>query len=130
MGKFHGQIRPMTPTGSRVISTLDAGAHRIEHFAVGAQGLAGEIFEDVAGAGHFADAFGQGLAFLARQKRAEFGLAGEDFRAGVIEHVEALLRCRILPGLEGVAGSMNSGGNLGFPGLGVDADDVVWCPRD
>jgi hypothetical protein len=60
--------------------------------------FAGEELEDVAGAGHFADGFGQGLAFFAREQVAQFGLARQDLGAGGVEDVEALLRRRQAPG--------------------------------
>ena len=71
IGKFHGVIRPTTPTGSRVTSTPTPGRTEGTHVAAGAQRLAGEELEDVAGARDLADGLGQGLAFFARQQVAE-----------------------------------------------------------
>ena len=50
---------------------LHAGPHRGHRFAAGAQRLAGEELEDLAGARRFADGLGQGLAFFARQQHAQ-----------------------------------------------------------
>ena len=61
MGKFHGVIRPTTPTGSRVISTPMPGRTEGKNFARQAQAFAGEELEDLAGAGGLADAFGRVL---------------------------------------------------------------------
>jgi hypothetical protein len=76
----------------------DAGPHGGQHFAAGAQGLAGEELEDVAGTRDFADGLGQGLAFLARQQVTEFIAACQDLGTRGIEDVEALLRRGHAPG--------------------------------
>ena len=66
IGKFQGVISPMTPTGSRVISTW-MPVRTDGTVSPPAQRLAGEELEDGAGAGDLADALGQRLAFLAGQ---------------------------------------------------------------
>lgn len=96
---------------------------------MGAQGLGGEELEDVAGPGDFADAFRQGLAFFTRQKRPKLGLARQYLGAGGVEHVEALLRRRILPGFEGGAGGGDGRLDLGFAGRRIDADNIVGIRR-
>jgi hypothetical protein len=83
IGKFQGVMRPMTPTGSRVISTPTPGRTEGTTSPRQAQAFAGEELEDLAGAGGLADAFGQGLAFFARQQVPSSFLAGEDFGAGL-----------------------------------------------
>ncbi len=97
IGKFHGVMRPMTPSGSRVISTSTPGRTDGSFLAGEAQRLAGEELEDVAGAHRLADAFGQRLAFLAREEPPELVLAREDLVAGAIEDVRALLDVAAAP---------------------------------
>ena len=46
IGKFHGVISPNTPSGSRYVSTVDAGPRRIDRDAVAAQRFAREELED------------------------------------------------------------------------------------
>src|SRR5690606_40428322 len=50
---------------------LDARTGGRQVLAVGAQGLAGEIFQDATGADGLAYALGQGLALLTRQQAAD-----------------------------------------------------------
>ncbi len=57
-----------------------------------AQGFAGEIFEDAAGADGFADGFGKGLAFFGGQQLAHRFLALDDQGAGLVQHVGAHFR--------------------------------------
>ena len=119
-------MMPTTPTGSRVISTSTPGRTDGTLLAGQAQRLAGEEREDLAGARDFADAFRQGLAFLARQQAAELVLAREDFDAEILfEDVEALLRRRARPGREGGLGGGDRLLGLRLVGLGVFADDIV-----
>ena len=59
---------------------VDAGPHRRQLLAREAQHFAGEELEDVPGARRFADAFGQRLAFLARQQRARARPCARGFR--------------------------------------------------
>ena len=70
---------------------VDARSHRRHELAVRAQRFAREELEDVAGARGFADAFGLGLAFLAREQGAQLFLAREDLVADLVEDVGALL---------------------------------------
>ena len=63
-------MMPTTPIGSRVISTSTPGRTDGSFSPPDAQRLAGEELEDLAGARRLADAFGQGLALLARQQLA------------------------------------------------------------
>ena len=91
----------------------DARAHGRHHLAAGTQRFAGKELEDVAGACHLADGLGQGLAFLAREQVAQFGLARQDLGAGGVEDVEALLRGGQAPGGLGLGGC---GDGLRWPG--------------
>jgi hypothetical protein len=84
-------IKPTTPTGSRVTFDVDSRSDRGQLVSGEAQHFAGEKLEDLSGAHHFADAFGQRLALLAREQPPELVLAGEDFIACAIENVRALL---------------------------------------
>ena len=79
---------------------VDPGPRGFERLAVPPKRLASEIFEDARGAHDFARAFGERLAFLARQQRAELLGAAHDQRAGLVEHVGADLRRRFGPGRE------------------------------
>ena len=88
---------------------FDARTHRVQILAVTAQRLTGEILEDAPGANGFADGFGKGLAFLARQQLADGFLALDDQGAGLVENVGAHFR-----GRGGPAGERGAGG---FDGL-------------
>ena len=104
IGKFHGVIRPTTPTGSRVTSTSMPGRTLGSDLAGEPQRLAGEEVEDLPGAHRLADAFGQRLALLARQQPAELVLAREDLVGGLLQDVVALLDAGARPGREGGLG--------------------------
>ena len=103
---------------------VDARAHRRQVIAGQTQAFAGEELEDVAGAGHFANGFGQGLALFPGQQRAEFFAAGEDFGADFIQRIVARLNAGRRPGRERGARSVDGGIDLGQIGLGVFADDI------
>jgi len=66
-------------------------------FARDAQALAGEEQEDLAGARGFADAFGERLAFLAREQAPELVLAREDLVADLLQRIVALLDAAARP---------------------------------
>jgi hypothetical protein len=93
MGKFHGVMMPTTPTGSRVMVHVDAGADaRAATSPASRRRLAGEEVEDLRGADRLADALGERLALLAGELAADLLLAGEDLVAGrLLEDVVALL---------------------------------------
>ena len=77
-------IRPTTPTGSRVISTVMPGRTEGQQLApLVRKGLAGEELEDLPGAGDLADGLGEGLALLAREQLADLVLAREDLGRGL-----------------------------------------------
>ncbi len=94
-------------------------------FAHQAQRLAGEERKDLAGTSDLADAFGQGLAFLAGEQAAQLFLAGEDFERDLVQRVKALLRRRARPGGEGGLGRGDRLLGLRLVGLGVFADHIV-----
>ena len=129
IGKFHGVIRPTTPTGSRVISTPMPGRTDGSELARQAQAFAGEELEDVAGARGLADAFGLGLAFFARQQRAELFLAREDLVADLVERVRARLDAAGGPGGKGGGGGGDGGIHLVRVALRVLAEHVGQVAR-
>ena len=84
---------------------FDARTGGFQILAVAAQGFAGEILEDARGAGGFADGFGKGLAFLARQKLTDDFLALHDQAAGLVQDVRTDFRAGRRPaGLGGAGG--------------------------
>ena len=107
----------------------DAGTHGRDALAIQAQALAGEEGEDLAGAGGLADAFRQGLAFLARQQAAELVLAGEDLVGGLLQDFVALLRGGAAPGREGSLGGGDRIVQVLNGALRILADDVVGVGR-
>jgi len=68
----------------------DARARRRQNFACQTQGFAGEEIENLAGADGFADALGQRLAFLTRQKTAKLVLARQNLVCGFTQDRMAL----------------------------------------
>ena len=129
IGKFHGVMRPTTPTGSRVISTPMPGRTEGMTSPDEAQAFAGEELEDLAGARGFADAFGLGLAFFAREQRAELFLAREDLVADLVERFGARLDAAGGPGREGGGGGGDRGVHLGRVALRVLAEHVGQVAR-
>ncbi len=122
-------MRPMTPSGSRVISTSTPGPHGRELLARDADDLAREEPEDLPGARRLADALRQRLAFLARQQRAEFVLAREDLGSDPVEDVRALLDGAGRPRAERLLRGRDRGPRLRDVGLRVLADDVARVRR-
>ncbi len=108
---------------------VDAGPHRRQLVAGEPQHFAGEELEDVPGARRFADAFGQRLAFLARQEAAELVLAREDLRADAVEHVRALLDRACRPRRERRFRRGDRRARLRRVGLRVLADHVADVRR-
>ena len=108
---------------------VDAGAHRRQLLAREAQRFAGEELEDVPGPRRLADAFGQRLAFLARQEPAELVLAREDFGADAIEEVRSLLDRARRPRRSGRFGGGDRRARLRGIGLRVFADHVADVRR-
>ncbi|MNF66278.1 hypothetical protein D3C84_480650 [compost metagenome] len=107
----------------------DAGAHRGQHFAGLAQAFAGVELEDIAGAAHFADGLGQGLAFFPGQQRTELFAAGEDFAADLVQRVAARLDTGSRPGRKRGAGGGNGLIDLSGVGLGILADHIGQVGR-
>ncbi len=129
IGKFHGVIRPTTPTASRVISTSRPGRTEAPFSPESRKRLAGKEREDLSGARDLADALRQCLAFLSRQQATEFVLAGEDFGGDAVERVKPLLRCRARPFGERRLGRGDRLQRLGRIGLRIFADDVIGIRR-
>ena len=131
IGKFHGVIRPTTPSGSRVTSTSTPGRTDGELLAGQAQHLAGEELEDVAGARRLADALGQRLAFLARQQRARARPCARGSRSPAVSRMFA--RSWIEPvaqaGNAAFAAAI-AASRLRGVGLRVLADHVARCRTD
>ena len=88
------------------------------------QAFAGEVLEDVAGAGDFADGFGKSLAFFPRQQRAELFAAGEDFQADLFQRIGTRLDAEGGPRREGATGGGDGLLDLRGIGLRVFADHV------
>ncbi|GLQ12061.1 hypothetical protein GCM10007913_39930 [Devosia yakushimensis] len=122
IGKFHGVMMPMTPIGSRVISTPTPG--RTDGSTSPARRSTSEEVENLRGAGHFANAFRQRLALFAREQFTQLGLAGQDFLAGLGEDRMAFENARARPSRKRRLGS--SDGLLCFfsCGAGIEADDL------
>jgi hypothetical protein len=104
---------------------LHAGAHGGQVLPVQAQGLAGEILEDAAGADGFADAFRQGLALFARQQAAERLAPLEHQGGGAVEDVRADLWRGLGPGREGAPGGGDGGVDLRHIAVGRAGDQVA-----
>ncbi len=79
---------------------INARPRGVDGHAVPAQRLPREELEDAAGARHFADAFGQRLAFFAGQQPAQLVLAGQERRAHACPAHRCVLRDwhRTMPG--------------------------------
>ncbi len=91
IGKFHGVIRP--DDAERLARDLDVDVrpHGCDLLAGKPHAFGREEQEDLAGANRFTHAFGDGLAFLAREQAAELVLAREDLVADALQDVVALL---------------------------------------
>jgi hypothetical protein len=109
---------PTTPIGSRVISTSTPG--RTE-----ASFSPERRSASPAKKAKIADAFGQRLAFLARQQAAELVLAGEDLVRDLPQHVMALLRGRACPAMAGRLRRGDGRRDIRRGGARVLAHDVV-----
>src|SRR5690606_22565552 len=103
---------------------LYARAHRSQRIAFDAQRFTGEELEYLARAGHLADAFGQRLAFFARQQFAQFVLARQQFGADHVQSVEALLRRAERPGGPGGLGRLERHVDVGGAGAHIFAHHV------
>ena len=103
----------------------DAGAHRRDDLARQAQHFTGKEIKNLCGAGHFANAFRQGLAFFAAQQLAQFGLARQDFLGSLAQDGMALKDARTRPGGESRLGGCD--GLLGLFGrsLRVNAHHII-----
>ncbi len=89
------------------------------------QRLAGEIAEDARRAQRLAEAFGAGLAFLAREQFADFGRTREQRLAGLVQHVAAQFgRCVRPTGLR-LLGRRNGPRDVIVAAVGKARDDVV-----
>ena len=108
---------------------LHTGAHRSQGLTLYAQGLTGKEFEDLAGTGHFAHAFGQGLALFARQQLTQLVLARQQLAADLVQRVETALRCAKAPLGQGVGRSPDGFLYLGTVGAGIFRDDVACVRR-
>jgi hypothetical protein len=108
---------------------LHARADAVEVLAVTAQGLAGEVLEDAAGADRLADALWQGLAFFAREQAAQLFAALHDQGPRAVQHVGADFRRRFGPGGEGGLRGGDGGVDLGLTAIGRVGDDVVGVGR-
>ena len=104
---------------------VDSGAHRWQQLTRAAQYLAGKEFEHVAGPRHFANTFGERLAFLAREQLPEFVLARDDLVAHLVEQVGPGLHAEVRPCREGRAGGLHCPLGLHLVGLRVLGDDVA-----
>ena len=91
---------------------VEAGTNRGDLLARHAQRLAGEERKDLARARDFADAFRQGLAFLARKQTTELVLARQNFDRDLVEHVVPRLRRRARPGRKRRLGGGDRGSGL------------------
>ncbi|MNS58254.1 hypothetical protein D3C72_911690 [compost metagenome] len=108
---------------------VDARTHRRQVVAGQAQALAGEELEDIAGAGHFADGFRQGLALFPGQQGAEFFATGEDFSTDFVQGIVTRLNAGSGPGRERGTGGVDGGVDLSQISLGVVADGVAQFGR-
>ena len=108
---------------------VDARAHRRHVIARQAQAFTGEEFEDIAGAGHLANGFGQGLALFPGQQGAEFFTTGEDLAADFIQRIVTRLDTGGGPRRERGAGSVDGRVDLGHVGFGVFANGVGHIRR-
>jgi hypothetical protein len=102
-----------------------AGAHRWQHLARKAQGLACEEIEDLRGAEGLADPFGQRFPLLSRQQAAQFILARQNLVRSRAQDAVPLCRARARPCRERRLCRRNRGFGLGGAGAGVMADDVA-----
>jgi acyl-CoA reductase-like NAD-dependent aldehyde dehydrogenase len=106
----------------------NGGAAEVDQ-AVAAQRLTGEIAEDARGAQRFANAFGAGLAFLAREQLAQLVRAREDQRGDFVEHIGARLGRGARPGREGCAGGGHSAVHVRRAAIGEAGDDLIGVGR-
>ncbi len=108
---------------------LDAGPDRGHPLACEAQRLAREELEDLPGATGLADAVGERLALLARQQLAELLAPLQDFVAGRVEQIEALLRGASRPGGKSLLGGADRAFRGRPVGAGKGADHVLDVGR-
>jgi hypothetical protein len=108
---------------------VDARTHRRQVVAGQAQAFTGEEFEDVTGAGHFADGFRQGLALFPGQQGAEFFATGEDFGADFIQRIMTRLDPGSGPRRKSSARRVDGRVDLGEVSLGVFANDIRQLRR-
>ena len=127
-GNGDGEIprRDQADHPQRLACHLDAHtrANRLQHFPGLAQAFAGEELEDIARAGDLADGFGQGLALLARQQRAQLLASGEDFQPDLFQRIGTRLDAAGRPGGKRLARRCDRRVHLCRVGLGVFTDDI------
>src|SRR6266568_6348944 len=128
IGKFHGVIRPTTPTGSRVISTSILG-HRGELLAGNPQRLPGKEDKDLSGANDLTDPLGQNLALLAGEQPAELLLAGQDLVGDLLERFVAYLGAGVRPGRKRGFRRLDRSVCIILRAARVFADDVAGVGR-
>ena len=124
MGKFHGVMRPTTPTGMRTLMAnlfwqLGGGGLAEETPA-----LAGHVKGFVDGFLHVAAGFGEHLAHLAGHVAGVFFLASGGGCAGANQDLGPLGRGNQPPGGEGLFGGGDGRGHVFGVGGGEGADHV------
>ena len=128
-GKFQGVIRPTMPSGSRTRIEQRAAELRRRGLAAQPPALAGEVIEDLHGAGGLALGLDQGLAFLAGQLLGDALDVGLDDAGGPGQDIAALGRAGGPPLSSGRLGGGDRGlGVLGRGSLEM-ADHVVGVGR-
>ena len=114
IGKFHGVISAITPSGSRWVKSNVSGVLAGIMSPAGAKAFAGVIPEDVAGAHHFALRLSQRLALFARQDFCQLIQARIEDLAGLVENGAAAGAGQVAP--LGQRGFCSSDGALGVFG--------------
>ncbi len=93
------------------------------------QRFAGKEIEDLSGADRLADAFGERLAFFARQKTAQLFLAGQDFIRRLAQDGVALEDAGARPGRKRSLGCSNCRLHIIGGCLRIGADNVIGIGR-
>ncbi len=104
---------------------LDARPDRGHRLAMQAQGLASEIAEHPPGAGHLADALGEGLALLARQQPSQRLAPLQQQGGGTVQNVGPHFRRSAGPAVKGVTRGGDGGLNLGRARLRQVGDHLI-----